>query len=196
MARAELCKNCINEENCKENRCYCHAMNELFSIYNDSKKQIAQNFIDEYRQWLSIVDAEQAKEYEDIAKNVIDSIEELQYISELDIKVGYVKSYEAKIKDGRVIYGDCRKVNEIFQCFIPFDFIITLYEPNIMLLSENQIKVLLWHELRHIGINERTLKTEYKLMPHEVEDFHSILDRFGTRWNMPDAQIEDICNEV
>lgn len=196
MARAELCKNCINEISCKENRCYCHAMNELFSIYDDSKKQIAQNFIDKYRQWLNIIDAEQSKEYGDIAKNVIDSIEELRYISELDIKVGYVKSYEAKIKDGRVIYGDFRKVNEIFQCFIPFDFIITLYEPNIMLLSENQIKVLLWHELRHIGINERTLKTEYKLIPHEVEDFHSILDRFETRWNMPDAQIEDICNEV
>ncbi len=196
MARAELCSGCINEDNCKQNRCYCSAINELFHVYDDSKKQIAQTFVDEHRQWLSIEDAEECKEYGEIASKVIDSVEELTFIKELDIKVGYVKSYEAKVKDGRIIYGDCRKVNDIYQSFIPFDFIITLYEPNITLLSDNQLKVLLWHELRHIGINERTLKTEYKLMPHEVEDFHSILDRLGTRWNMPDAQIEDICGEV
>lgn len=171
-------------------------MNELFSVYDDSKKQIAQQFIDDHRQWLSVVDAEYAEAFGKLADQVIDAIEELHFIKEMEIKVGYVKSYEAKTNKGCIVYADCRKVNAIYQCFVPYDFIITVYEPNAMELSENQLKVLLWHEMRHIGINERTLATTYRLMEHEVDDFHSILDRFGTRWNEPGARIEDIVGSV
>lgn len=196
MARAKLCDRCLNVEACKEAGSYCNAMNELFHVYDDSKKQIAQTFIDEHRKWLSIVDAEQCMEYEQIASRVIDVIEELHFIKELEIKVGYVKSYETKVDKGRVIYADCRKVNAIYQCFIPYDFIITVYEPNAMLLNANQMKALLWHELKHIGINERTLALTYRLVPHEIEDFYNIIDRLGTRWDMPDADIEDITEGV
>ena len=86
MPRAVLCNSCINLDKCQEARTYCNAMNELFSVYNDSKKQVAQTFIDEHRSWLSIVDAEQCEEYEKIASEVIDSIDELHFIKELEIK--------------------------------------------------------------------------------------------------------------
>ncbi len=196
MARAKLCDGCPNINACKETRSYCNAMNELFRVYDDSKKQIAKTFIDEHRAWLSIVDAEQSQEYEKLANQVIDAIEELHFIKELGIKVGYVKSYEEKVDKGRVIFADCRKVKEIYQCFIPYDFIITVYEINAMLLTPKQMKALIWHELMHIGINERTLAPTYKLVQHEIEDFYSITDRLGTRWNMPDACIEDITEGV
>ncbi len=196
MARAELCKDCLMIDSCKEARYYCCAMKDLYETYDDCKKLIAREFIAEHREKLSIEDAEYSEEYEKLSNKVIDAVAELQYIRDYDIKIGYVKSYEEKVKDGRIIYADCRKVNAIYQCFAPYDFIITIYEPNAMLLTMNQIKVLLWHELRHVGINERTLKTEYKVMLHEVEDFHSIIDRFGTRWNEPNTEIEDICKEV
>ena len=194
--RAVLCESCINIEACKEARSYCSAMNELFSVYNDSKKQIAKTFIDEHRTWLSIIDAEQCEEYEKIADQVIDGIDELHFIKELDIKVGYVKSYEEKVDKGKVVFADCRKVNEIYQCFIPYDFIITVYEPNAMELTQNQKKALLWHELKHIGINERTLALTYRLVPHEIEDFYSLVDRLGVRWSDPGADIEDITEGV
>lgn len=196
MARALLCKNCRNIEACKEARAYCNAMNELFSVYGDSKKQVAQTFINEHREWLSIVDAEQCEEYEKIASEVIDAIEELRFIKELEIKVGYVRSYEAKTNKGGIVMADCRKVKAIYQCFIPFDFIITVYEPNVSLLTENQMKALLWHELKHIGINEMTLALTYREVPHDIEDFYSIIDRLGTRWNDPDKDIEDITEGV
>lgn len=196
MSRAVLCDSCINVGTCKEARTYCNAMNELFRVYNDSKKQVAKTFIDEHRKWLSIVDAEQCTEYEQIALQVIDVVDELHFIKELEIKVGYVKSYEEKVDKGRIIYADCRKVNDIYQCFIPYDFIITVYEPNVMLLNDNQIKALLWHELKHIGISERTLAPTYRIVPHEIEEFYSIVDRLGTRWDMPDADIEDITEGV
>lgn len=171
-------------------------MNELFSVYDDSKKQVAQTFIDEHRAWLSIVDAEQCKEYEKFASEVIDAIEELHFIKELEIKVGYVKSYEAKTSKGGMVMADCRLVKPIYQCFIPYDFIITVYEPNVIELTPNQMKALLWHELKHISINEMTLALTYRVVPHEVEDFHSILDRIGTRWSEPGADIEDITKGV
>ncbi len=192
MARAKICGNCINESACKEARCYCSAINELFRIYEDSKKMIAKEFINEHRSMLSIVDAEQSEEYRNIADQVISSLTELSFIRDYDIKVGYVKSYEEKTSKGMIVYADCRKVNDVYQCFIPYDFVITVYEPNVILFTPNQIKALIWHELRHIGLNDRTLKTEYKIMPHEIEDFHSIIDRLGTRWGEPDMDIEDI----
>lgn len=196
MARALLCKNCCNIDACKEARTYCNAMNDLFSVYDDSKKQVAQTFIDEHREWLSIVDAEQCEEYEKIASEVIDAIEELRFIKELEIKVGYVRSYEVKTNKGGIVMADCRKVKAIYQCFIPFDFIITVYEPNVSLLTENQMKALLWHELKHIGINEMTLALTYRVVPHDIEDFYSIIDRLGTRWSNPDMDIEDITEGV
>lgn len=196
MARAKLCDGCPNIDACRETHSYCNAMNELFHVYDDSKKQIAKTFIDEHRAWLSIVDAERSEEYEQLASKVIDATEELHFIKELEIKIGYVKSYEEKVDKGRVIFADCRKVKEIYQCFIPYDFIITVYELNAMLLTPNQMKALLWHELKHIGINEQTLALTYRLVPHEIEDFYSITDRLGTRWNMPDARIEDITEGV
>lgn len=196
MPRAILCNSCINVDACRGARTYCNAMNELFSVYNDSKKQVAQTFIDEHRAWLSIVDAEQCKEYEKLASEVIDAIEELHFIKELEIKIGYVKSYEAKASKGGIVMADCRLVKPIYQCFIPYDFIITVYEPNVIELTPKQMKALLWHELKHIGINEMTLALTYRVMPHEVEDFHSILDRIGTRWSEPGAEIEDIAKGV
>ena len=196
MPRAVLCNSCINVDACREARTYCNAMNELFSIYDDSKKQVAQTFIDEHRAWLSIVDAEQSPEYEKIASEVIDAIEELRFIKELEIKIGYVKSYEAKTNKSGIVMADCQLVKPVYQCFVPYDFIITVYEPNVTELTPNQMKALMWHELRHIGINEMTLALTYRVMPHEVEDFYSIIDRLGMRWNEPGADIEDITEGV
>lgn len=196
MPRAVMCSSCINLEACKEARAYCSAMNELFSVYNDSKKQVAQAFIDEHRAWLSIEDAEPCEEYAQIAAGVIEAIEELHFIKELEIKIGYVKSYEAKVNKGRIVMADCQLVKPVQQCFIPYDFIITVYEPNVLELSQNQMKALMWHELRHIGINERTLALTYTVVPHEVEDFYSIIERLGMKWSEPGTVIGDITEGV
>ncbi len=196
MGRAALCNNCINIKSCKEAECYCSAMNELYHTYNDSKKKTARAFIKKYRKLLSIVDAELSKEYTKLADKVIDAVGELHFIKELDIKVGYIKSYEQKIEKGKIVFAECVLVKEIYQCFVPYDFLIIFYEPNVMLLNPNQVKALMWHELKHIGINERTLQLKYRIIPHEIEDFYSIIDRLGTRWTEPESVIEDITEGV
>lgn len=196
MARAALCEKCSNINNCKAEKYYCPAVDELFRLYNTGKKVMAADFIAQYRAMLQQEDAEISLTYEELAEMVIDAIPELQFIKELEIKVGYVLSYERKINKGYPVYADCQKVKAAHQCFIPYDFLITVYEPNVQEFTRQQLSVLMWHELKHIGINERTLQLTYQLLPHEVEDFHSILDRMGTRWSEPGASIEDILESV
>lgn len=184
--RAEICMNCYNLSACREQRIYCEALNKLYEVYDDSKKEVARELITELRPLLSMEDAEECSEYKELADKVIQAIPELQFIHEMDIKVGYVKSFEPKQKNGKLIMGQCEKLKDIYQAFIPFDFIITFYEPNIEELNDNQIKALMWHELCHIGLNERTLKTTYTVNPHDIEDFYSITDRLGTKWARED----------
>jgi hypothetical protein len=113
---------------------------------------------------------------------------ELSIIPEYDIKVGYVRSYQRKTDKGKTVNADCRKVSKVYGAYLPYDFIITFYEPNIYYMTENQQKILMLHELKHIGLGERGLCIEN----HDVEDFGDILTRFGIDWNWMDKEVPDI----
>ena len=147
MARADLCNKCSNIDNCKTERYYCPAVNELFRLYNTGKKVMAAEFIAQHRSMLQQEDAEISPAYEELAERVIDAIPELQFIKELEIKVGYVLSYEPKTNKGYPVYADCQKVKAVHQCFIPYDFLITVYEPHVQEFTRQQLQVLMWHEL-------------------------------------------------
>jgi hypothetical protein len=56
------------------------------------------------------------------------------------------------------------------------------------LLSDNQKKVVMWHELRHTGISTKGMK----LQPHEIEDFESIAERLGIKWADMGRDVIDI----
>jgi hypothetical protein len=134
------------------------------------------------------VDAEVAEDLQAMGEQVISKMPELDIIPGFDIKIGYVRSYEKKADKGKTVCADCRKVNKVYGAYLPYDFIITFYEPNIYYMTENQKKILMLHELKHIGIGERGLKIEY----HDVEDFGDILTRFGIDWNWLDKEVPDI----
>ena len=129
-----------------------------------------------------------ADDLREIGEKVINAMPELHIIKDFDIKVGYVRSYEAKQGKGKQINADCRKVTGTYTAYLPFDFIITFYEPNIYHMTDNQKKILMLHELRHIGIGEKGLKIEH----HDVEDFRDILYRFGIEWNGFNQDVPDI----
>jgi predicted metallopeptidase len=158
-------------------------------MYRELRGAERRSLIDDYREFLGIKDAETAPEYEDIAEQLISKLPDLALITDLNVQIGYVKSFEAKVKDGRTVFGDCRKVSTIYGAYLPFDFIITLYEPNIISLTVNQLKLLIYHELLHIGINDRGLCVK----PHDVEDFDSIINKYGLHWinaDVPDIMLD------
>jgi predicted metallopeptidase len=167
---------------------WCAALEELQLMYNSLRNEERVDIIRHLRQQLGIRDAEVADDLRELAEKIIEKMPELSIIPEFEIKVGYVRSFEKKQDKSKLVYGDCRRINKVYGAYLPYDFIITFYEPHVILLSENQRKILMLHELKHIGIGERGLRIEY----HDVQDFGDILQRFGIDWNWFEKEVPDI----
>ena len=46
--------------------------------------------------------------------------------------------------------------------------------------TDAEMDVLLFHELLHVGMND---KGEYRINPHNVDDFYVILKKYGLEWS-------------
>lgn len=187
MRDCGICASCIIKSECS---CDCMAMDKLKEIYKETRHKDRYQLIKKLQKELSIRDAEPSRQLKKLADAVINKFDELHFISEYGIKIGYVLSQE-KPPGTKVKYADCEKVKLKYQAWLPFDFIITFYEPNTELLNENQKKILMLHELKHIGIGERGLKLE----EHDVEDFAKILEDYGIKWNGYGTEVIDILSE-
>jgi len=185
-----ICDECGNKDICKDAEYTCPARDKLREIYRQTRQTDRHQLIKKLQKDIGIIDAEPSKDLRKLADQIIERFPELSIIPEYDIRVGYVLSQE-KPAGTKVKYADCRKVKLNYQAWLPFDFIITFYEPNTELLNENQRKILMLHELKHIGIGEKGLKLE----EHDREDFASILKRYGIDWNCYDEEVSDILSE-
>ncbi len=139
------------------------------------------------------MDYEMSERFSEMAFAVMQAVPELRWICEAGISVGVLSCYKPKRSGGRDVFGECAKVEGKYKPFCPFDFLIIIYELNITGMTENQLKVLLWHELRHIGWDFD--KQKAKIIPHDIEDFYSIIGRFGIRWSDPGFSLPDITAE-
>lgn len=126
--------------------------------------------------------AEISKEYMELACEVMQEQEELQWIPKAGIKVGFLKSDRAKKKSGKLVLGECIKVKDLYRCFIPHDFLIVVYAPNVAGMNRNQLKILLHHEFLHIGMDDSGEEARYIINPHDIEEFREIIDRYGIDW--------------
>lgn len=96
------------------------------------------------------------------------------------ISVGFVSSTKEKtIGKTKKVLGECKKVTDLQKLFCPYDFLIIVYEPNCEGLTEKQMGILLWHELKHVGIDG---DGEPYLVPHDVEEFDDIIASEGLHW--------------
>ena len=77
-----------------------------------------------------------------------------------------------------MVFGECSKVPERYEWCCPYDFTITVYESNIEGFTEEQIKILLEHEIMHIGIDG----DKYTIVPHDIEEFMEIIRKYGINW--------------
>lgn len=166
----------------------CEPLQYILQAYDRQRTDDKKELLKILRNDIEIIDYEPSRELEELGNKVIDKIEELGYIRDFEIKIGYVLSYERKSKDGRIVYADCRKVTGPYRAYLPYDFLITFYEPNIALLSDNQQKVVMWHELRHTGMGIKGTK----LQPHEIENFYSICEQLGIHYLDMDNDVIDI----
>lgn len=124
----------------------------------------------------------QAPDIKELAEEIIEVKEDLFHIR--DYEVGFLCSDTEKKANGCLVYADCTKTNGLLKYYSGFDFIITIYEPNVMDLTDGQLQVLLYHELLHIG-------EDGKLRQHTVQDFHEIIYQYSLDW-IEDDSLEPI----
>ena len=111
-----------------------------------------------------------------MAEDLIENEEKLKHLRQAPIRIVYLESTHKKKSKGKIIHGQCEKVQEKNKWGIPADFTITIFQPNVQGMSEEQLRILMMHELMHIG-------EDYELAPHDLEDFRYIVDRFGVDWD-------------
>lgn len=127
---------------------------------------------------------EKSKEYKKMGDELIRKVPELKWIKECGIKIVWMDSTEKKMKSRGhgIVYAECKMLPKWVQALAPYDFAIIVYSDNCLGLTENQMRILLWHELLHIGIEEEGLNPIYMTNPHDIEEFRSIIGKFGLDW--------------
>lgn len=162
----------------------CVALDLLYKFYRKIKTESKREIVEQLRKELGLADYEVADDVRELAEKVIQKMPELHHIIEFEIKVGYVRAWENKRANGKTVFAECKKITGTYLAYLPYDFIVTVYEPNICIFNDNQKKILLLHELKHIMLGEKGLT----IRPHDIEDFESVLGRYGLNWNGFDNQ--------
>lgn len=125
------------------------------------------------------------EQYKSLAEQVINEQPELAEVRLYAPRIAYLSSnLEKKNGEDMLVLGQCEKVQNKNKWAINYEYTITLFEPNIEGLSEDQLKILLFHELLHIRI-ERNKEggMVYSLNKHDLSDFKIIIDRYGVDWD-------------
>ena len=124
--------------------------------------------------------------YREIGERVINSRLELVDVKQSTARIGYLESNKAKKKNGRQIFGECRRVKDSEKWCNPYDYEIIIYQPNVQELSEKQLEILIFHELLHIDISENKKGEEvFHVKSHDVAEFMCIINEFGLDWDNP-----------
>lgn len=122
--------------------------------------------------------------YAEIASELIRTEECLEDIRNSEVGIMYLSSEHEKKENGRLIFGQCEKIPEKYKWAIPCDYTITVFEPNVERFTEEQLKILLLHELMHIRIERDGNEEKYCIESHDIEDFREIIDRYGLDWSV------------
>lgn len=127
------------------------------------------------------------EKYSEIARELINTEDALVDVRNSQATIVYLSSEHKKKSGNKLVFGQCEKVADKYKWGIPADFTITVFEPNVEGFSEEQLKILLFHELLHVGIEFNADGSEtYSIRPHDLEDFKLIIDKFGTDWSKVD----------
>jgi hypothetical protein len=181
-----ICKSCNNKLACITP---CEALDRLLNLMRTIDQEAKEKLLRDYKKDLLMVFAEPDPETEAIAQRIINKFPEFGFILDMGLKIGFVRSYETKNKDGKAVLGTCEKVNEKYKAYLPYDYLITIYYNNAYYLNDNQYKLLIYHELKHITIGNRGLT----IRPHDIEDFRDILRDFGLSWSsINNSEVPDI----
>ena len=133
------------------------------------------------------------EEYAEIAARIIEEEDELTDVANSHATIVYLSSDKAKKGKDKIIHAECEKIPDKYKWSIPADFTITIYEPNVATFTDEQMRILIFHELLHVGIKFTDDGQEsYFVRPHDIEDFRYIINKYGLDWNIPEwSEVDD-----
>lgn len=124
-----------------------------------------------------------SERYAEMARELVSAEPLLWHIRGSRAAICFLSSDCSKMSKGRPVYGECEKVPARWRWAVPFDFAVTVFEPNCAGMAEDQIRILLLHELMHVGISlDKDGNEAYSIVPHDLEDFSAIVGRYGPDW--------------
>lgn len=125
-----------------------------------------------------------SERYAQIGAELVETEDTLAHIKASNATIVYLSSNAEKASRGRPVLGQCERVPDRWKWAVPADFAITVFEPNVAGMSELQLRILLYHELLHVGISTNKDGDEvYRCVPHDLEDFRAVVDAFGADWS-------------
>lgn len=125
---------------------------------------------------------QESPEMAEIGQYVIENVPELEYLGYADLRITYIMSSQRKSSASNKVLGECIKVSDIQKVHNPYDFMIVFYEPNIAGMTVEQLRMLMEHEMLHIGYDPEYDPPKYFVRPHDYDDFKQITDKYGTDW--------------
>lgn len=132
---------------------------------------------------------ERNKEYAKIGRRLIRNHPWLTDLKDSKAKIAFLESDEEKKKGkSKTVYADCNLVSKKYSWCCHYNFFIVVYAPNVIELNEEQIEILLLHELMHCGVGIDGDEPSYHIVPHDVEDFKKIIEKYGIDWGDANAE--------
>ena len=135
---------------------------------------------------------EHNRKYRLIGQKLLKTLDEFREIRESGVKVAYLASGKEKKQNKKTIFAECCKVDEKYRWCCKYDFFIVVYEPNVFDFTDNQLEILIRHELHHIGIDYSKDEMTFYIVPHDVEEFWDIIREHGLNWSERECRGEAI----
>lgn len=136
--------------------------------------------------------------WEKMAAELIENDELLVIQNAMQVKVVCVLSETMK-KDARrlPIYAEAEKIPPKYKWATDADAMITIYENNMTTFNEQKKKIALLRELLKITVDVDTDTGDHKVIigDYDLQDFRSVVNRYGTDWDQAPTLFDEVNNE-
>ncbi len=124
------------------------------------------------------------EQWRPIAESLVEKHEIISHVEPEDIV--FIENHWLVPKPGQhIVLATITKLPERLQVLCGYSYVLELRMNAIGYMTQKQLNLLIYHELRHIDRDGTVRK-------HDIEDFREIVNNFGLGWANPGAEIKDI----
>lgn len=124
----------------------------------------------------------ESQKYQDIAYDIIENTDELKYIKNIPFIV-CISDEAPRYNDG-LVEADCALCEiDSTNVLKKYCYRITIYEPNCRYRSDRQRRIIIEHELHHIGADGCSTNEHDTVTSCGVGEFKAIVEKYGESWN-------------